>query len=129
MKCDTAPPPGVSRFHRQTLARHTVAGGSKIDQQRRDRVIMRSRGQFDLPRLRQLAIAWDQALYQISDQIKQLNPLRMAESPPLRHQSHHGLIASAHTLTGPRPVSYTHLRAHETGRNLVCRLLLEKKKK
>src|SRR5665213_2027953 len=25
--------------------------------------------------------------------------------------------------------SYTHLRAHETGRNLVCRLLLEKKKK
>ena len=26
-------------------------------------------------------------------------------------------------------VSYTHLRAHETGRNLVCRLLLEKKKK
>src|SRR5678809_1243834 len=25
-----------------------------------------------------------------------------------------------------RPVSYTHLRAHETGRNLVCRLLLEK---
>src|SRR5665213_3790422 len=29
---------------------------------------------------------------------------------------------------GPGPVSYTHLRAHETGRNLVCRLLLEKKK-
>ena len=28
----------------------------------------------------------------------------------------------------PCPVSYTHLRAHETGRNLVCRLLLEKKK-
>src|SRR5665213_4179105 len=25
------------------------------------------------------------------------------------------------------PVSYTHLRAHETGRNIVCRLLLEKK--
>src|SRR5674476_157636 len=30
---------------------------------------------------------------------------------------------------GSYPVSYTHLRAHETGRNLVCRLLLEKKKK
>ena len=29
----------------------------------------------------------------------------------------------------PVSVSYTHLRAHETGRNLVCRLLLEKKKK
>ena len=28
----------------------------------------------------------------------------------------------------PTSVSYTHLRAHETGRNLVCRLLLEKKK-
>src|SRR5665213_3720297 len=28
-------------------------------------------------------------------------------------------------FSGPRPipVSYTHLRAHETGRNLVCRLL------
>ncbi len=26
------------------------------------------------------------------------------------------------------PVPHTHLRAHETGRNLVCRLLLEKKK-
>ncbi|VTU49728.1 putative glycosyltransferase [Lactobacillus rhamnosus GG] [Lacticaseibacillus rhamnosus] len=27
------------------------------------------------------------------------------------------------------PVSYTHLRAHETEADLVCRLLLEKKKK
>ena len=35
----------------------------------------------------------------------------------------------ADLLKIPRPVSYTHLRAHETGRNLVCRLLLEKKKK
>src|SRR5660397_267599 len=30
---------------------------------------------------------------------------------------------------GLRAVSYTHLRAHETKANLVCRLLLEKKKK
>ena len=30
---------------------------------------------------------------------------------------------------GPdKPVSYTHLRAHETRHDLVCRLLLEKKK-
>ena len=29
---------------------------------------------------------------------------------------------------GHRPVSYTHLRAHETVLDLVCRLLLEKKK-
>ena len=30
--------------------------------------------------------------------------------------------------TPPKPVSYTHLRAHETVLDLVCRLLLEKKK-
>ena len=32
-------------------------------------------------------------------------------------------------LNGVEPVSYTHLRAHETKANIVCRLLLEKKKK
>ena len=31
-------------------------------------------------------------------------------------------------LNDALPVSYTHLRAHETKANLVCRLLLEKKK-
>ena len=39
-------------------------------------------------------------------------------------------FALAHTFrqSGPfRPVSYTHLRAHETVLDLVCRLLLEKK--
>src|SRR5450756_2899730 len=30
--------------------------------------------------------------------------------------------------TAAGPVSYTHLRAHETRHDLVCRLLLEKKK-
>ena len=30
---------------------------------------------------------------------------------------------------GDLPVSYTHLRAHETRHDLVCRLLLYKKKK
>src|SRR5659263_666511 len=35
-----------------------------------------------------------------------------------------------HWLAAHRtPVSYTHLRAHETRHDLVCRLLLEKKKK
>ena len=33
------------------------------------------------------------------------------------------------TYNNPVPVSYTHLRAHETVLDLVCRLLLEKKKK
>ena len=32
-------------------------------------------------------------------------------------------------LEGVYSVSYTHLRAHETRHDLVCRLLLEKKKK
>src|SRR5664279_6008907 len=41
-----------------------------------------------------------------------------------------GLPATAVLLGGsPAPVSYTHLRAHETDSYLVCRLLLEKKKK
>ena len=35
-------------------------------------------------------------------------------------------IASGEAIT---PVSYTHLRAHETVLDLVCRLLLEKKNK
>ena len=43
-------------------------------------------------------------------------------------------LAPEHHLTYPgfdwvAPVSYTHLRAHETVLDLVCRLLLEKKKK
>ena len=37
-----------------------------------------------------------------------------------------GVVVGTGTL---KPVSYTHLRAHETLRYLVCRLLLEKKKK
>ena len=36
-----------------------------------------------------------------------------------QHPAAHGVL---------RSVSYTHLRAHETRGNLVCRLLLEKKK-
>ena len=40
-----------------------------------------------------------------------------------------GRMLVADELLPAGPVSYTHLRAHETGRNLVCRLLLEKKKK
>src|SRR5660398_304825 len=38
-----------------------------------------------------------------------------------RYTSEHGCLLAY-------PVSYTHLRAHETKANLVCRLLLEKKK-
>ena len=48
---------------------------------------------------------------------------------------HHGSIkihskeGEGTTFTVRIPVSYTHLRAHETRHDLVCRLLLEKKKK
>ena len=34
----------------------------------------------------------------------------------------------SHVVMMMTPVSYTHLRAHETVLDLVCRLLLEKKK-
>ena len=37
--------------------------------------------------------------------------------------------ARMHNLRNIDAVSYTHLRAHETVLDLVCRLLLEKKKK
>ena len=36
-------------------------------------------------------------------------------------------VSSSHNRS-PDAVSYTHLRAHETVLDLVCRLLLEKKK-
>ena len=39
-----------------------------------------------------------------------------------------GITGSIEKIHTPGPVSYTHLRAHETRGNLVCRLLLEKKK-
>src|SRR5450756_2848672 len=35
---------------------------------------------------------------------------------------------NCHWFCSPKTVSYTHLRAHETRHDLVCRLLLEKKK-
>ena len=38
------------------------------------------------------------------------------------------MLSAADFTAGSVAVSYTHLRAHETLRYLVCRLLLEKKK-
>src|SRR5450756_1040397 len=37
----------------------------------------------------------------------------------------HGLLGTPRPGMGAGPVSYTHLRAHETRHDLVCRLLLE----
>ena len=45
----------------------------------------------------------------------------------IRDAANFGWDFAAHQAAG-RPVSYTHLRAHETVLDLVCRLLLEKKK-
>ena len=44
-------------------------------------------------------------------------------------QGRHGAGAPTAKWFPQLPVSYTHLRAHETPEHLVCRLLLEKKKK
>src|SRR5665648_455595 len=41
-------------------------------------------------------------------------------------QGHSAILGQRSNPAGP--VSYTHLRAHETRHDLVCRLLLEKKK-
>ena len=41
--------------------------------------------------------------------------------------NHGTQVSSVLGAKGNNPVSYTHLRAHETVLDLVCRLLLEKK--
>ena len=48
-------------------------------------------------------------------------------TPGKDDSSTNNLQAGAASVT-QAPVSYTHLRAHETRHDLVCRLLLEKKK-
>ena len=49
--------------------------------------------------------------------------------PQVSTTQHEFLKKNRFYMISIEAVSYTHLRAHETGRNLVCRLLLEKKKK
>src|SRR5674476_1482842 len=69
-----------------------------------------------------------QELAKSSDYIKLINVGRTSTG----HEWTLAVISSPANLAKLdhyRAVSYTHLRAHETGRNLVCRLLLEKKKK
>ena len=47
----------------------------------------------------------------------------------LTAQSQRLNVAASNLANADSAVSYTHLRAHETRHDLVCRLLLEKKKK
>src|SRR5664280_3522356 len=56
-------------------------------------------------------------------------PARQPDRADLRSAVDDGAGPGAHRVDGPAAVSYTHLRAHETVLDLVCRLLLEKKKK
>src|SRR5665213_60245 len=58
------------------------------------------------------------AMTKIADEFLNVDPIAFGDVVRIQRNNH--CIGS---------VSYTHLRAHETGRNLVCRLLLEKKKK
>src|SRR5450756_2594465 len=48
---------------------------------------------------------------------------------PMHHLPHSPQGFGSLSVHTKRSVSYTHLRAHETRHDLVCRLLLEKKKK
>src|SRR5680860_1691820 len=52
-------------------------------------------------------------------------PSRLPDALPYMYDS----ICAGSSLGTCETVSYTHLRAHETDSYLVCRLLLEKKKK
>src|SRR5674536_190224 len=56
-------------------------------------------------------------------------PGREPANPPSRAERRRGGRPSRSRRSPGSPVSYTHLRAHETPEHLVCRLLLEKKKK
>src|SRR5450756_2413932 len=49
--------------------------------------------------------------------------LPMSTSQPMPHRPLSGPPASLRASNIPLPVSYTHLRAHETRHDLVCRLL------
>src|SRR5450756_1252897 len=52
---------------------------------------------------------------------------RQVDGGPARKRHELHLDEDVVWQRGPEPVSYTHLRAHETRHDLVCRLLLEKK--
>ena len=71
-----------------------------------------------------LTLIWAVGVYMVRA-FMGLHSAAGASEPENREQEVEHLVG---TRAGILSVSYTHLRAHETGRNLVCRLLLEKKK-
>eukprot|EP00658_Telonema_sp_P-2_P038320 TRINITY_DN27525_c0_g1_i3.p1 TRINITY_DN27525_c0_g1~~TRINITY_DN27525_c0_g1_i3.p1 ORF type:complete len:133 (+),score=21.19 TRINITY_DN27525_c0_g1_i3:119-517(+) len=79
-----------------------------------------------------LAASSSMSSAQRKSQLGSVSPLLSAaaaggfDAPFISISSPHVTVVPKHTQTDP--VSYTHLRAHETPEHLVCRLLLEKKK-
>src|SRR5665647_1069878 len=97
---------------------------------------MNHKGQVDYEGLKRLVD------FQIENGVKGILAVgTTGESPTLDWNEHTKVIEKVHEYSSNRcltiagtgsnstPVSYTHLRAHETDSYLVCRLLLEKKKK
>eukprot|EP00825_Cyclidium_porcatum_P039323 TRINITY_DN4738_c0_g1_i1.p1 TRINITY_DN4738_c0_g1~~TRINITY_DN4738_c0_g1_i1.p1 ORF type:complete len:116 (+),score=20.26 TRINITY_DN4738_c0_g1_i1:152-499(+) len=74
----------------------------------------------------------DEQLYQILDLMTAVTPITYKILPrqklPDGTFSKQKIIIQKRQQSQIQPVSYTHLRAHETRHDLVCRLLLEKKK-
>ena len=68
--------------------------------------------------------------YGVFIRLELMTGIRLGELVVLRWDdiSYDGVLNVDKTMI-TLPVSYTHLRAHETPEHLVCRLLLEKKKK
>src|SRR5664279_2626365 len=81
-------------------------------------------------------LTWENDVIHYSVPVGTFSPRFRVQSMPLNELSpltqtgcksaHHGSNTTRNQI--PIPVSYTHLRAHETDSYLVCRLLLEKKK-
>ena len=68
-------------------------------------------------------------VYKRQDQLGQLRRVLMPRLDiDLRHYKYNNKKLTEMGAEDIVPVSYTHLRAHETVLDLVCRLLLEKKK-
>src|SRR5665647_3658534 len=74
-------------------------------------------------------------LLKVSSSLERSRPVGAAPSSPLWSKAALTRAPPWSSIGPPSlyrsqgPVSYTHLRAHETDSYLVCRLLLEKKKK
>eukprot|EP00658_Telonema_sp_P-2_P066593 TRINITY_DN5557_c0_g1_i9.p1 TRINITY_DN5557_c0_g1~~TRINITY_DN5557_c0_g1_i9.p1 ORF type:complete len:101 (-),score=14.51 TRINITY_DN5557_c0_g1_i9:75-377(-) len=88
-----------------------------------------SRSSIDMTLFRMFTGSRTLVLVGTTEQVVQLHELDVHESYPNPNETQIIPRTSEAANPCPGPVSYTHLRAHETPEHLVCRLLLEKKKK